>query len=203
MSEQAYHLWRKLTQCTASKSCLHRALQFTQYNLQTLVDQSFEVEDVTCHTCMLDQLSEFVPSPEDETVAVYIQIGDTLLGHAILIIPMANAYQMAEWLLHEPVTPSGNIDPLMSSALAETGNVLIASFLNALSQLNEHTSILPSPPAVIVDMFATVMQVVATAVATTFDEVTIIEADFKHTTSDLFIRLWLLPDPTTFIMARR
>ena len=203
MSEQAYHLWRKLTQNTSTNSSLYKALQFTQYNLQTLVNQPFAVEDISCQTCTLDQLSRYVPSPEDETVAVYLQIGDTLLGHAILIIPMVDAYQLAEWLLQEPLAPTGEIDPLMSSALAETGNVLIASFLNALSQLNKQTSILPSPPAVIVDMFATVMQVVATAVASAFDEVTIIASDFKHTNSNLSLRLWLLPDPTTFIMARR
>ena len=203
MSDEAYYLWRKLTQSTSSGSSLNKALQYTQYNLQTLVSQPFMVEDINCQTCTLDQLNQYVHSPEDETVAVYLQIGDTLLGHAVIIIPMMDAWQLAEWLLQEPVIHDEGIDPLMSSALAETGNVMIASFLNALSQLNKQTSILPSPPAVIVDMLATVMQVVATAVASSFDEVTIIEADFRHVASDLFIRLWLLPDPTTFIMARR
>lgn len=203
MSEQAYHLWRKLTQNTSSTGSLSKALQYTQYNLQTLVSQPFTVEEISCQTCTLDQLNRYVHSPEDETVAVYLQIGDTLLGHAVIVIPIMDACQLAEWLLQEPVTLAEGIDPLMASALAETGNVMIASFLNALSQLNQQTTILPSPPAVIVDMFATVMQVVATAVASAFDEVTIIAADFKHTASDLSLRLWLLPDPTTFIMARR
>ena len=203
MTEHAYHLWRALTADTSPEGTLQKALQYTQYNMKEMVQQPFQIEWLDCQTHMLDKLNEYTLSPEDETVAVYLQIGDTLAGHALLIVSMADAYQLVAWLLEEPVDTSQSLDPLMSSALAEAGNVMVASFLNALSQLHKQTSILPSPPAVIVDMLATVMQVVATAVASASDEVTIIEADFKHEDSDLMIRFWLIPDPATFVMARK
>lgn len=203
MSEQAYHLWRQLTQDTSPNGILQKALQYTQYNLKEMIKESFQIEWIDCKTHTLDQLNEYALSPEDETVAVYVKIGETLLGHALLVISMADAYQLVAWLLEEPIDSSQSLDPFMSSALAEAGNVMVASFLNALSQLSRQISILPSPPTVIVDMLATVMEVVATAVATESDVVTIIEADFKHTESDLLIRFWLLPDPATFIMAKR
>mgnify|MGYP002713044686 CR=1 FL=1 len=203
MSEQAYQLWRQLTQDTSPDGILQKALQYTQYNMKGLITESFQVEWIDCQTHTLDKLNEYTHAPEDETVAVYLKIGDTLAGHALLVFSMADAYQLVAWLLDEPVDTTLSLDPLMSSALAELGNVMVASFLNAFSQLHKQTSILPSPPAVIVDMLATVMEVVATAVAATSDKVTIIEADFKHEHSDLLIRLWLLPDPTIFIMPNK
>ncbi len=194
MNEQGAKLWSQMINDTSSSGMLNRAMQYTLYNLQEMVAQPFQIDTPQYRIISLDQLDGYAQSLEEETVAIYLQMSNRLPGQAILMLTLADALQLAEWLIDEPVNAAGELDALMSSALAEIGNIMLASFLSALSQILR-TSILLSPPAVIVDMLATVLEVVATAAAVVTDEITLLETDFKHENSDLRIRFWLLPDP--------
>jgi chemotaxis protein CheY-P-specific phosphatase CheC len=53
-----------------------------------------------------------------------------------------------------------------------------------------------SPPAVMVDMVATVFEAVAMSAAAVTDELLIVEADFVNVDSDLSIQFWVLPNTT-------
>jgi chemotaxis protein CheC len=200
MNEEGTKLWLQMINDTSSSGMLNRAMQYTLYSLQEMVAQPFQIDTPQYRIISLDQLDVYVQSLEEETVAIYLQMSDQLPGQAILMLTLTHALQLAEWLIDEPVNAIDELDALMSSALAETGNIILASFLSALSQIL-HTSILLSPPAVIVDMLATVLEVVVTVAAVATDEITLLETDFKHENSDLHIRFWLLPDPISMMRA--
>lgn len=176
-------------------SLLHQALQHTGHSLNALVQKSFSLAGVEVRHLPFEHLHmEYLDQPEAETVAIYLRISDDLPGHAILILNFPEALCLADLLLGECVGTTAVLDEMTISALAETGNIVLSSFLNAVAQLT-HRAIRPSPPAVVVDMLATILQTMATAVAATSDQLCLIEADFRCTLEQpLTIRFLLLPN---------
>ncbi len=193
MCNQGKALWRQLMCDTSKESLLRTALNYTRYGFNQLIGHSLDILRIQVSTYSLQRVVEYTQSPEAETVAVHLRIGDTLPGQAILVLSMPDAMQIVNWLMDDLPDPITELNALASSALAETGNVLLASFLNALSQLTRQ-SILLSPPTVVVDMLATILEVVVTNAAPFTNELTIIETEFQHTESDLRLRFWMLPE---------
>lgn len=194
MTELSTPLWRLLINNVSEPGYLQTALQFTLYCLEEMTGQKFEISTIRYHETYLDQLDQVVQLPGLTTVAVYLGIQEMLKGHAVFLLKNRDAMRLANWLLDEPVQLSEELDPIFSSALAEMGNIMLSSFLNAISQL-EHDAILPMPPTVIVDKLATVLPVIAITVAPYDDQVNIIETEFKLKSSELSLRFWLIPDP--------
>ena len=72
--------------------------------------------------------------------------------------PDVDAMYLADWLLQARPGTTSRLGPLEYSALAETGNVVLSSFLNALAQFS-NSSLQPSPPTVMVDSPAALLEV--------------------------------------------
>jgi chemotaxis protein CheC len=138
-------------------------------------------------------LNARVDDPEAETVGIYLLIGEDLPGEAILILPLDDAMYLADWLLEARPGTTTKLGSLECSALAEFGNLTLSSFLNAVAEFIG-TPLRLSPPAVMVDMVATVFEAVAMSAAAVTDELLIIEADFVNVESDLSIQFWVLPN---------
>jgi chemotaxis protein CheC len=142
----------------------------------------------------IDQLTLDTANPEAETVGVYLLSGDDLPGQAILMLSLDDAMYMTDWLLEARPGTTNRLGDLEYSALAETGNLVLSAFLNAVAEFAGKPLRL-SPPAVTVDMLATILETAVASVATVTDELLIIETDFINLESSLLIRFWMLPDP--------
>lgn len=104
--------------------------------------------------------------PEAIVVAVYVGISGPLVGHALLILTPADAHRLAGLLLEglagheEAVDPATGVyapDPLVRSALEETGNVVIANFLTAFAPDHLSEPIHPSVPQSVVEMAGAIL----------------------------------------------
>ena len=113
----------------------------------------------------------------------------------MLILSPDDAMYLADWLLELRPGTTTTLNDLERSALAEMGNLTLSSFLNAIANLTG-TPLTPSPPAVRVDMLATLLQAAVTLLAEHADDLLILETDFINSQSDLLIQFWLLPDLT-------
>jgi chemotaxis protein CheY-P-specific phosphatase CheC len=69
----------------------------------------------------------------------------------------------------------------------------VSSFLNTLADATGMTLRL-SPPAVIVDTMAVILQTVAMSAATISDELLVIKTNFINEDSTLKVQFWLIPD---------
>jgi len=186
-------LWSKIIGNTAPEGVLHMAMRHTAHNLTEMVDRSFKINNLRIETMPISQLSMYTDDPESETVGIYLLLGDDLLGEAILILSLADAMYLADWLLEERPGTTTKLGELERSALAEAGNVVLSSFLNALAEFTG-TPLRLSPPAVMVDMLATIFEAVVMSVAPTTDELLIIETDLMNVDSNVSIQFWVLPD---------
>lgn len=201
MNHPSTGLWSKLMETQDFHAVLHLAMRHVASCLSDMVNQSISFNELQLEVIPLDQLTLVASDPEAETVGIYLRLGDDLPGQALFMLSLDDALYMADWLLELRPGATTRLGPLESSALAEFGNVALAAFLNILAEFNDKPLRL-SPPAVIVDMLATTLEVVTNSVVAITDKVLVIKVDFKDTHDSIEIKLWLLPDPTTLEMEK-
>ena len=125
-----------------------------------------------------------------------------MYGQALLMLPLKDAFYLVDLLMEVAPGTTSELDDLTRSALAEIGNVMLAGFLNAVSE-STGRSARPSPPAVVVDMHGTLMDLLASSVAAVSDEMMFIETVFKDADKVIEVCFWVLPDPTTVIALKQ
>jgi chemotaxis protein CheC len=194
IDRQQAELWSKIINSTSHEGMLHMAMRHTAHNLTDMVENPFKIDNLRVETLSLSQLSLYANDPESETVGVYLLIDDELLGEAVLILSLADAMYLADWLLEVRPGTTTKLGEMERSALAEAGNLVLSSFLNALAEFTD-TPLRLSPPAVMVDMLATIFEMVAVSAAPVTDELLIVETDLMNVESNLSIQFWILPDP--------
>jgi chemotaxis protein CheC len=199
METQQVELWSSIIRGASAEGLLRTALRHVAYSLSDMVGRPFEVSSLRIETRPINRLETYANDPEAETVGIYLRSIDTLPGQTILILSLADAMYLADWLLELRPGTTTRLGSLEYSALAETGNLMLSSFLNAVAEFTGQPLRL-SPPAVMVDMLATVFQAVAASVAEVTDDLFILETDFVNVDSSLLIRLWLLPDPAVLTL---
>jgi chemotaxis protein CheC len=185
-------LWLEVINNTAPEGVLHTAMRHTARSLTDMVDHSFDLKNLRVETLPIGQLGLRADDPETETVGVYLLMGDDLPGEAILILSLEDAMYLADWLLEQRPGTTTHLSDLECSALAEAGNQVLSSFLNALSEFTG-TPLRLSPPAVMVDMLATIFEAIAMSAGATTNELLIIETELVNIESDLSLQFWVLP----------
>jgi chemotaxis protein CheC len=185
-------LWLKVINNTAPAGVLHTAMRHTARSLTDMVHHPFTLKNLRVRTLTVNQLGMQADDPETETVGVYLLLGDDLPGEAILILSLTDAMYLADWLMEERPGTTTQLGDLECSALAEAGNQVLSAFLNALSEFIG-TPLRLSPPAVMVDMLATVFEAIAMSAGGNTDELLIIETELVNIESDLSLQFWVLP----------
>jgi chemotaxis protein CheC len=126
----------------------------------------------------LNQMSEMAGLPESVVVAVYLGIEGDLQGHLMLLFTNEGACRTVDLLMGLPPGSTPALDDLALSALAETGNICGSSFLNAISD-RTGLRILPTTPAVVIDMAGAILESVVTELYMNGDEVLMVETGFN------------------------
>lgn len=101
------------------------------------------------------RLAEVAGRPDDLMVGVYIGVTGDIPGHALLVFPYESAVQLVDMLMGQPLGTTTQIDEMTQSVLQEVGNIVTSSYLTALSDFY-HSTMLPCPPSVAIDMAAAI-----------------------------------------------
>ena len=146
----------------------------------------------------LDAIAPMVADPDEPVAAVLLHILGDLSGRTLLVFPKTAALQLAEVMLHRPSGSSTDLGELEQSAIKEAGNILSSAYMNALSEFMGML-LLPSPPALAVDMSAAVLTTAYLQFGTSRDYVFCVESDFmlKDEAERLRGFFLLLPDPAS------
>lgn len=192
MTTSFSNLWDRLLRDKELEGLLRLAMLNVSYKLSDLVNRPIKLNSLRLETVSLNEL--IGDNPEAETVGVYLRSSDNLPSQTILMLSLDDAMYMADWLLEARPGTTTKLGPLEYSALAETGNLALAAFLTTIAEYNQNPLRL-SPPAVVVDMLATILELVTTWVTAVTDDLLIIKADFEVINDSLKIQFWVLPDP--------
>lgn len=128
--------------------------------------------------------------PEAVVVAVYLGIEGDLNGHMMLLFSTADACRLGDLMFGNPPGTTAAPDEMVLSALAECGNVVGSSFMNALAN-KTGLKVIPTTPAVVTDMAGAILQTVVTELYLSGDEALVIETGFSSGVTGLFL---LMPD---------
>ncbi len=115
-----------------------------------------QLEVVSAGVSQTARLAESAGDPEDVVAGVYIRVAGEVPGHALLVIPHADALRLVDILQGLPDGATQRLDEMAESVIQEAGNILTGSYLKALSDYFGWT-LLPSPPSMTVDMAAAII----------------------------------------------
>jgi chemotaxis protein CheC len=171
-------------------SIVKRGLDDSSRALSRMTTGRIKLQEPRLQFLPLSDVPGIAGGPEQVVLAVYLGIDGDMNGHLMLIFTQASGLRMIDLLMEQPPGTSQELDALGISALAETGNVCGSSFLNALSD-RTGLKIVPTTPAVVVDMAGAILQTVISELYVSGDEVLVVETGFNGEVPGHFL---LMPD---------
>ena len=162
--------------------------------LSQMVDQEITMDAVSARQIPVDEVPELFGGRENVAVAVYLAVTGATEGHMFLVYPPKTAMSLVDLLLGEPPGTTQEISELEASALGEMGNIMGSFYLNALSDASGLV-LMPSPPAVIMDMAGSILDVALADILQESDDALVVEAVFTAEEHQITGNFLLLPSP--------
>lgn len=122
----------------------------------------------------LDRLDEALGQMDSTRAALYLKVEGEASGKAIFVLSVESAEIIAKTLLMMKEPPNIFVDEMAQSALREVGNILVSSFVIALTQFSG-IMLQPSTPALAVDMIGAMIDAVLLEEGKVDDSVLIID----------------------------
>ena len=136
---------------------------------------------------------EWIGGPEVITAGVLVWMSGELNGIMLSVQPLDFINLVLERMVDRHISSYEELNDLERSALVEVGNIMISTFINALSSLAEITTHL-TVPAFAVDMQGAILTVPMAEFGGQSDYIMTIGADFICNNQTVPCRLLLSPD---------
>ena len=136
---------------------------------------------------------DWIGGPEAVTAGVLVGMGGQMSGVMLSVQKLEFINLVLETMLGTPVKDYGELDELCKSTLIEVGNILISTFINALSGLSG-ISVNLTVPAFAVDMQGAILSVPMAAYGGMSDYLMTIGGNFVCEEEQVPCRLLLSPD---------
>lgn len=122
----------------------------------------------------LDRIKEALGELDVIRVALYLKVQGEAPGKAMFILSVPSAGIIAQYLLGTPEVPDIFSDDIAQSALKEVGNIMVSSFVIAISEFSG-VQLQPSTPAIAIDMIGAMVDAVLVEEGKLDDNVLIID----------------------------
>jgi chemotaxis protein CheC len=162
----------------------------------SLLGHHLSVSKPSVKVIPLLDIPRIVGGLENEAVGIYLRAEGDMTAQIMLIISYKTALELADMLIGLDPGTTTQLGSLERSALAEVGNMTGTFFLNAIASATGAT-ILPSPPALMVDMIGAIMDIIIATSGGISDQVMLLEADFYDGARSVETSFWVIPDSTT------
>ena len=149
-------------------------------------------------------IAQILGGEEAIVVGILQPMSDDLKGHVMFLLRLNAAHDLADFLLSEmlnvkrdPSTPKEDFSEMEISALREIGNIMISSYLAAISELTQ-LKIKPLVPEIAIDMAAAVLSVPAIEFGKIGDHVLFIDTEFSEGDTTVEGDFFLIPDINSY-----
>lgn len=136
---------------------------------------------------------EWIGGPEPVTAGVLVHIGGQMNGIMLSVQPLEFINIILERMLSVSIQDYGQLQELERSALVEVGNIMISTFINAMSNLADMKVDL-TVPSLTVDMQGAILTVPMAEYGGQSDYLMTIGGNFSCDGHELPCRLILSPD---------
>lgn len=185
--------WEALYTGGQSTALLHKALWYVAYSIGSMLGEEVAIAGRRITSIPTDELVATAADPEAAMIAIYLLLGDALPGQVVLMVRLTDALALVDRLLEVPPGTTTAFGEIERSVIGELGNLCVSSFLNVIVQPG-WGPLYPSPPAVMVDLLETILDAVASSIATAQSPLVIIDTTFTIARSRQALRLWIIPD---------
>ena len=163
--------------------------------LSRLIQRRIEMNVPHVALVPIEDVPEFVGGPELVVVGIFLRVYGKAPSNILFLIPRDSAFALADTMCGREVgTTTTELSPMDESALMEVGNILAGSYLNAFYSFTG-ISMLPSVPALAVDMAGAILNVVLVQLGEMGDHALLIETNFVAEDRSINGHFFLVPDP--------
>jgi len=147
------------------------------------------------------QIVDVLNGPETLVAGVLIDISGEIDGYILLLLDMDDAMAMVSQALHEP--PRDTSDPdfaltdMEKDTLLEISNILVGSFLSAISSFSGLGSI-PAVPQLAVDMLGAILSIAMIEYGKIGDSALFLKTQFNDLAGDINGHFFLIPDYNSY-----
>lgn len=141
----------------------------------------------------LQEVPETIAAEETAMVGIYLKAD----GDAHLTILFLLSVDSASNLISSLVPGSaGEFDEMGISVLMEVGNILTASYLNAISMMT-NLQLLPTPPEVAVDMAGAIFSTVLAESSVIEDDIVLLKTSLNTSQTEIEGSILIVPDASS------
>jgi chemotaxis protein CheC len=142
----------------------------------------------------VEQIPAPLGGPETVVAGIYLKLFGDAPGKMLLCLTRDSIHPVIELMLGAPPKPgAGELSDIEQSALKELGNILCSAYLNALARFMD-MQLLPSVPALAVDMVSSILSTVLAESAESHPQALLIETQFSTPGRPIAIHLFLIPE---------
>jgi chemotaxis protein CheC len=123
------------------------------------------------------QIPELLGGPEAMIAGVYLEMSGAGTGHIVIVYMPETAFELIDMLLGKPRWTTSEFGEMEKSVLGEVGNVMGSQFLSTVADATGF-ELRVSPPAVMNDMSAAVMDATMAELLSKSDSVLMVNTTF-------------------------
>ncbi len=167
--------------------------------LSMLLSQTVEIRVPRAQLCEYNEICEILHGPENVVAGLLVGISEDIHGFILLVLDEHDARALTHAVvggITEGMAEAESAE-LQTSALKEVANMLIGSYITAISELTGF-KIDASVPDLVFDMAGAVMNLLAVAYGEFGDHVLFMETEFFNQTQSLFGHFFLIPDMESY-----
>ena len=163
--------------------------------LSTMTRRTIMISVPEVNIVAVEAVAELLGQPDDVIAGVLMHMMGDLTGRTLLIFPERSALALSDILLRRPPGTTAEFGEMEQSGLKEVGNILTSAYLNALSDFMG-MMLVPSVPALVIDLAAAVLTTTYLNFGTERDFVFCVETSFRFGDQADILRghFLLLPD---------
>lgn len=161
--------------------------------LSEFLDEEIKMTVPEVSVLEFNRALEQVGDPEEMVSAVLVEMSGELEGIMLFIFRMDFMNTIFSRVLGIETTDYSEITPMMISAMEEIGNIMISSYINALSRLTG-MSIRLSVPSVTADMLGAILTVPMAQQGIYSDKLMFINGNFILQNHKVNSEMMMLPD---------
>jgi chemotaxis protein CheC len=162
--------------------------------LAQMTGRTIQINVPEVRSLPLSEVPSAIGGEEAAVAALHQRVYGDMRANVLLVFPLRFVDRLLEALLSKAPGDLAELSELESSALREVGNILCASYLNAVSRLLGLT-LIPTVPGLALDMAGAVADHLLHDIGEVSDEALVLETALTAGAQDLGGRVYLLPHP--------
>lgn len=161
--------------------------------LSSLLGEEVRITTPEVRIMGYNEAIEWIGGPEEITAGVLVKLGGQINGIMLSVQKLEFVNLVLETMLHKTVEDYSQLEIMEASALVEVGNIMISTFINALSGLSG-VSVSLTVPCFAVDMQGAILTVPMAEYGGQSDHIMTIGGTFICDNRQMPCRLLLSPD---------